>query len=173
MAWDDDSLTKGRISPSQILDSVSGKHRSPAAMSEEESAAQSPAKKSDPLPCPGDPYRAHARFLNRLPSEPRMIHFVMADFSWEAFAYSDLRRLRWVSPADPGQGPLLRMRFVESEITDVEIAGRHLRDVAHWISEGVMPWLWEKPHGFQVRDDAATVIARISIHPAKGRMSGE
>ena len=37
---------------------------------------QPPAKKSDPLPKPGDTYRACARFLNRLSTDQRLIHFV-------------------------------------------------------------------------------------------------
>ncbi len=24
----------------------------------------------------------------------------------------------------------------------------HLLDIQHWIEQGVMPWIWEKPSGF-------------------------
>jgi hypothetical protein len=132
-----------------------------------------PPKKSDPLPKPGDPYQAHARFLNRLPSEPRLIHFVRGDFAYEGFCYSDLRRLRWLPAAAPGQGPVLLLRFIEAVTTDVALEGRRIEDVHYWISEGVMSWVWEKPPGFEVRDDAATVITRITIIQAKGPVPGE
>jgi len=135
--------------------------------------AAPPPKKSDPLPKPGDPYQAHARFLNRLPSEPRLIHFVMGDFTYEGFCYSDLRRLRWLPAAAPGQGPVLLLRFIEAVTTDVALEGRRIEDVHYWISEGVMSWVWEKPPGFEVKDDAATVITRITITQAKGPVPGE
>ena len=44
-----------------------------------EAEFQPPPKKSDPLPRPGDAYRAHARFLNRLSTDPKLIHFVAKD----------------------------------------------------------------------------------------------
>jgi hypothetical protein len=124
---------------------------------------QPPPKKSDPLPRPGDAYRAHARFLNRLQHDQRLIHFVDRNCWCEGYAYSDLRRVRWLAPAGEGTGPVIELRFVESVITDVRIEGRNLEDVHHWISEGTMPWVWERPTGFKTRDDNAVVITRITL----------
>ena len=124
---------------------------------------QPPAKKSDPLPKPGDAYRAHARFLNRLSVEQRLIHFVDRDCWSQGFAYSDLRREGWLPPAQEGGGPVLGLRFVEAEITEVRIEGRNLDDIRHWISEGTMPWVWEQPRGFKTRDDKSVVITRITL----------
>lgn len=71
----------------------------------EEQDYSPPPKKSDPLPRPGDAYRACARFLNRLSSPQRLIHFVDKECWAEGYAYSDLRRCRWVKvtarPAAP------------------------------------------------------------------------
>ena len=86
----------------------------------------SPAKKSDPLPLPGEEYRASAQFMNRLQSEQRILHFVLKDGTVEGFSYGDLRRVRMVPNEKPGASPVLVLRFVEAEITDVEIRGRHL-----------------------------------------------
>jgi hypothetical protein len=124
---------------------------------------QPPPKKSDPLPRPGDKYRAHARFLNRLDIDQRLIHFVDKECWCEGYAYSDLRRVRWLAPATEGSGPVIELRFVESVITDVRIEGQNLEDVHHWISEGTMPWVWERPAGFKTRDDNAVVITRITV----------
>lgn len=124
---------------------------------------QSPPKKSDPLPRPGDSYRPHARFLNRLVTDPRMIHFVMRDFTCEGFSYGDLRRVSWRMAGGPGGGMVLVLRFVEAVITEVTITGRHLDDLRYWISEGSMPWIWEQPAGFKIKNDAATVITGIAI----------
>jgi hypothetical protein len=134
-----------------------------------EAEAQPPPKKSDPLPKPGDAYRAHARFLNRLSSDARMIHFVRKDFSCEGYAYDDLRRIRWVPPAEPGGGPVLVLRFVEAVITEVRITGRNLDDLHYWISEGTMPWAWEQPEGFRTRDATVTVITGITIKEEEKR----
>jgi hypothetical protein len=139
-------------------------HLAPEAQPvEPEAEYQPPPKKSDPLPKPGDPYRACARFLNRLSVEPRLIHFVDKDCWAEAFAYSDLRRVRWIPADDPAGGPVLVLRFIEAVITDVYVEGQKLEDIHHWISEGVMPWIWEQPSGFKARNDNAVVITRITF----------
>ncbi len=124
---------------------------------------QSPPKKSDPLPRPGDAYRPHARFLNRLSADPKLIHFVTKDLTREGYCYSDLRRVSWLPADDPGDGPVLALRFVEAVVTEVRITGRNLDDLHYWISEGCMPWIWERPDGFRARDDAATVITGIAF----------
>jgi hypothetical protein len=137
---------------------------------------QPPAKKSDPLPKPGDAYRAHARFLNRLSVEQRLIHFVDRECWYEAFAYSDLRRVRWLPPVDEGGGPVLELRFVEAETTNVRIEGRNLEDIEYWIGEGTMPWVWEQPRGFKTRDDKAVVITRLTLQKAEeenGQQAGK
>lgn len=167
MATDDSFL---RARPKSTLLPDFGKART---IEPEPEGQPTPAKKSDPLPRPGDPYRAHARFLNRLTADTPMIYFVLGDFTYEAFRYSDLRRLRWLPSGKPGQGPVLRLRFCEAEITDVDVEGMQLLDVQYWIGQGLMPWLWEKPPGFKVRDNNATVITRITISEAKRRMSGD
>jgi hypothetical protein len=124
---------------------------------------QPPAKKSDPLPKPGDAYRAHARFLNRLSVEQRLIHFVDRECYYQAFPYSDLRGVRLVPPVEEGGGPVLELQFVAAEITDVRIEGRNLEDIEYWIAEGTMPWVWEQPKGFKTRDDKAVVITRLTL----------
>ena len=175
---DDDTLRRGGkprlITPSEIINEVKNRayqperHRShsyglEAELATPEQDYSPPPKTSDPLPKPGDPYRACARFLNRLSGDSRLIHFVKADFTCEGFAYSDLRRLRWLPASNPGSGPVLVLRFMEAEITDVRVEGNKLDDVHYYISEGTMPWVWEQPPGFKVRDTTAPVIARITI----------
>ena len=138
-----------------------------AAVAVAEPAGQEPAKKFDPLPQPGEPYRACARFGDRLQEEQKLLHFVLKDGTLEGFAYSDLRRVRLVQGDHPGASPVLILRFVEAAITDVEIRGRHLRNIHHYISLGVMPWVWEFP-GNDFEDEKMPVITRISITAAKG-----
>jgi hypothetical protein len=184
----DESLLRGRagikprsLSPSEINDHVRAPAPEPVPKTEPppetaEADYQAPPKKSDPLPKAGDKeYRAQARFLNRLANEQRMIHFVTGECVYEGFAYSDLRRVRWLLPAEPGGSPVIELRFVEAVITDVRIEGRNLEDIHYWISEGVMPWVWEQPKRFNTRGDNTPVITRISIDEVKesSAQSGE
>jgi hypothetical protein len=92
---------------------------------------------------PGEEYRACARFVDRLQAEQKMLHFVLKNGTIEGFSYSDLRRVRMVPSDKPGGSPVLQLRFVEAETTDVEIRGRNLRDIHYYISLGVLPWVWE------------------------------
>src|SRR4051795_10724145 len=103
----DETLLRSRagIKPRSLSPSEIGEARPvPGSFREPEPAAPSPVKdpdyqpphkKSDPLPRPGDAYRACARFLNRLSVEQKLLHFVTRNFACEGYAYSDLRRLRW------------------------------------------------------------------------------
>lgn len=154
---------EGRMPPPRARDRGAGWPEPGRVPEAGEPDYQPPAKKSDPLPRPGDAYRACARFLNRLSTEQRLIHFVDKDGWAEGFAYSDLRRVRWIKGDDPASGPVLVLRFIEAVITDVRVEGRNLEDIHYWISEGVMPWIWEQPAGFKTRDDRAVVITRITF----------
>src|SRR5487761_2116449 len=83
-------------------------------------------EKADPLPRPGDDYRANARHGNK----PEMtLHFVTRDFAYEGFSYADFERVRLVPGDKPGSGPVLILRFNGSEITDVMVEGRHLHSL--------------------------------------------
>jgi hypothetical protein len=126
--------------------------------------SQAPAKKADPLPKPGDPYRANARFLNRLQTPQPFLKIVMANGDIEGFSYGDLRRVRLVKGEKPGDGPVLILRFVEAVVTEVQMEGRNLDDIHYYISQHTMPWIWERPKGFHTDDDdATTVIVSITL----------
>jgi hypothetical protein len=120
-----------------------------------------PAKKSDPLPKPGDPYRACAQFLNRLATEQRLIHFVDRHCFSKGFSYHDLRSIDWRDSDDPGSGPVLVLRFIAAAITEVEIHGRNLDDIRYYIGEGLMPWVWEQPERLKNKELNVVVIDRI------------
>ena len=59
--------------------------------------------------------------------------------------------------------PVIELRFVEAVVTEVRIEGRNLEDIHYWISEGVMPWIWEQPKGFKPREDGVPVITGITM----------
>ena len=124
---------------------------------------QPPPKKSDPIPKPGDRYRPHAQFMNRLGGDERLIHFIHGDFTCDGFTNHDLRRVRLERSSQPGQSPVLVLRFIEAVVTEVTIDGRNLDDLHYYISEGLMPWVWEQPKGFKPASDLATVITSITF----------
>ena len=121
-------------------------------------------EKSDPLPRPGDDYRANARHGNK----PEMtLHFVTKDFTYEGFSYADFERVRLVPGDKPGSGPVLIRRFNGSEITDVHVEGRQLHSLYHWTGLHQVSWIWEYPGKADFADDAAPIITKIAFVPVK------
>ena len=123
-----------------------------------------PPKKADPLPRPGDAYRACAQYMNRLGTGERMLDIVDKDCYSEGFSYSDLRRVSWRKAKTPGSGPLLVLRFIEASVIEVLISGRNLEDIRHYLREGMLPWIWEQPTGYKARHDQMPVITGIEFH---------
>lgn len=122
------------------------------------------AEKADPLPRPGDAYRANARHGNK----PEMtLHFISKDFAYEGFSYADFERVRLVPGDKPGSGPVLILRFNGSVVTDVRIEGRHLHSLYHWIGLHGVSWVWEHPGKADFAEDAEPVITKLSFHPVE------
>lgn len=168
------SIKRPLPSPSEIGDAAKqpatpvAPGRGTPAVPPEKTDYQPPPKKSDPLPRPGDAYRACARFLNRLSTEQHYLHFVDKDCFCQAYAYGDLRRIRWAVGTDATGGPVIELRFVVgSLIVDVRIEGRNLEDIHYWIGEHAMTWVWEQPKGFKTKDDHAVVITKLSFVEVK------
>jgi len=115
-------------------------------------------EKPDPLPRPGEAYRVHGRHGNK----PELtLHFVTKDWDYEGFSYADLQRVRLVRGNKPGSGPVMVLRFGDTEVT---LEGRHLRGLYHWIGLHRLPWVWEHPSPADFTDEKAELISRISIN---------
>lgn len=116
----------------------------------------------DPLPRAGNAYKAHARFSNK---PELMLGLLQNALPLDAFAYGDLRRVRLLEPQTPGGGPVLWLRFVEAEITEVFMEGRNLLTLVEYIQMHRVRWLRECPRGKEPKDPAAAVITRITVKP--------
>ena len=162
----DDSLTRSRFSPSSIRSQVQS---ATEAAPKPEAAVAVPATpspdKADPLPRPGDAYKAHGRHGNKA---DLTIHFVLKDYSYEGFSYGDFERVRLLPPEKPGGGPVLILRFNGSVVTDVRIEGRNLHPLYHWIGLHRLPWIWEHPSPADFSDENAAVISRIGFREIEG-----
>lgn len=156
----EDSLVRPRsFSPSSIRSQLQ-KTAEPAASAETPGQEGMVSDKTDPLPRPGDDYKANARHGNK----PEMtLHFVTRDFSYEGFSYADIERVRLVPGDKPGSGPKLIVRFNGSVVTEVTIEGRHLHSLYHWIGLHLVPWVWEHPAPAEFTDDKAAIIRKFSI----------
>lgn len=110
----------------------------------------------DPLPQPGDEYRAIGRNGNK--PEP-MLCFILQDQSLEIFSYASLTRVRQ-HHADGKQR--LVLRFVETTVTEVHLDTRGAHDLAPSLRQHRVPWIRELPSG---RDfiHAGPVILHIRI----------
>ncbi len=137
----------------------------PATPPPEAPAAAWPLDETDAIPDIGDAYRAHGRVSNK---PELMLAFITPDNPLEAFAYGDLRRVRVIRAKEAGGGPILLLRFLEAEITDVTIDGRNLLGLADQILRHRIPWLRGLPPHRTIADPMATVITRIDIRTAAG-----
>ena len=157
------SASRSRFSPSSIRSQIQGaidtvpKPETPAEVVPD--AALPDSDKVDPLPRPGDRYKAAGRHGNK---PDLTIHFVMKDYSYEGFSYADLERVRLVPSEKPGGSPVLVLRFNGSVITEVKIEGRHLHGLYHWIGLHRLPWVWEHPSPADFADRDGTLISRIT-----------
>jgi hypothetical protein len=118
----------------------------------------------DPLPKPGDDYKAHARPAT---GDQPTLFFIPRGFLPDGFSYADFERVRMVPAEKVGGGPVLVVRFNGSVVTDVRIEGRHLHSLCHLIGLRIMQWVWELPAGADFKDDRATVITSITYREVK------
>lgn len=158
-----DSMVRPRgVSPSSIRALVEQGQAAGQAERPEHDALV--PERDDPLPRPGDPYRANARNGNK----PELtLHFVLKDFTYEGFSYADFERVRLVPGDNPGGGPVLIVRFSGSVVTDVRIEGRHLHSLYHRIGLHGVSWVWEHPGPSDFADEAEPIIRRITIQEEK------
>jgi hypothetical protein len=129
----------------------------PPAAETEDAEAASP-EKPDPLPRPGEAYRVHGRHGNK---PDLTLHFVTREFAYEGFSYASLERMQLLPSSKPGTGPVMVLRFGDTEVT---LEGRHLHGLYNWIGLHRVPWLWEHPSPADFPDDKAALISRISIN---------
>ena len=126
---DDDPPLLDRTRPPSSLDTLLNRYARP-----EEDLP-------DTIPQPGDDYTAIARPGNK--PEP-MLCFILRDQSLEIFSYGNLTRVR---QRFVGAGQLVTLRFVEAVITEVQVEGLGLHDLAPHLRQHRIPWIRASPPG--------------------------
>jgi hypothetical protein len=121
-------------------------------------------ERSDPLPRPGDPYRAHAR---RAAKPQMMLFFVQKDYLPNGYSYANLERVRLEASEKSGTGPVLVVRFFGSVVTEAVIEGWHLNSLCNAIGMHLMPWIWEHPSPRGFAGDQETIIRSITFREVK------
>jgi hypothetical protein len=160
MATDDSVL---RMRPKSTLPTASGRAAVQAEVPETPSSPV--AERADPLPRPGDPYKAYA---NRMPHPQMTLFFVSRDYLPDGFSYASLERVRMVASDKAGGGPpLLVMQFSGSIVTEVIIEGRHLYPLCNAIGLHSMPWVWEHPSPRDFAGDDKPLIRKITFREVK------
>src|SRR5438270_13726862 len=126
----EDSSVRSRFSPSGIRDQLrkdfepaakksTPEPNEPQADAGSATGAATP-EKPGPLARPGEAYRVHGRHGNK---PDLTLHFVTKEFGYEGFSYANLDRVRLVPGKKPGSGPVMILRFGDTEVT---LEGRHL-----------------------------------------------
>lgn len=123
----------------------------------------------DPLPQPGDPYKAYARPSNK---PEILLHVMLKDGFFRGFAWSNLDSVDTVSSESPGVGPVLVLRFAGLMPTELRLCGSNLGKLHALVGQNRIVWIREHPsrRGFDgagARDDKAEVITGVIIVPWK------
>jgi hypothetical protein len=131
----------------------------PERESDEELHSPATLTDSDPVPQPGDPYKAHAR-----PSTKPVaaLHVVKGKLS-NGYAWSNFDSVDLVESEDPGGGLGLVLRFAGLKPTEILLAGRNLATLRVYLGENRIAWIRELPQGMMLRDTGQAVITGIEI----------
>jgi hypothetical protein len=116
----------------------------------------------DPLPQPGDPYKAFSRAANQmLPT----LYLLMSDATSEGFAYANLDKCNLVKDG-PGQPPVIVLRFYGVINSEVRIVGRNMALLYNYLGHHRILWIRQLPEDRNFRGlfaAAETVITGITI----------
>ena len=127
----------------------------------------------DPLPQPGDPYKAYSRLSNK---PEIMLHVMLKDGYFRGFAWSNLDSVDTVSSGSAGVGPVLVLRFAGLVPVELRLCGSNLGKLHAYLGQNRIAWIREHPsrRGFDGaggKDDKAEVITGIIIMPWKPERS--
>jgi hypothetical protein len=166
MALDDSVQARRRVqSPSSILDAVNrtADSHDPAAPKQaprHEPEVIAAPDHADPLPTAESTYKAAGRNMAR-PLET--IFFVPKGWLPRGFAYANLEEVYLRESDDPGQGPLLVVRFAGSRVTEVVMSGRLVKQLLDGLGRRVCPWLWELPRDKDFKSEDAPCITGMKF----------
>lgn len=114
------------------------------------------------LPRPGDPYKAYGRPANQmLPT----LYLLLANATIEGFPYANCDRITLLPSSDAGQGPVLVIRFGD---TEVRLCGRNLDDLVSYVGFHRIAYIRERPPSREFLPPTATVITGIRISKVEG-----
>jgi hypothetical protein len=117
----------------------------------------------DPLPKPGDPYKAHARAANK---PVLSLLLVQKDgVSVRGFSYGNLDTIDRLPGEKPDSGPVLVLRFTGLTPTEVRLSGRNLATLFIYLSQHRVAWVREQQAERDFSDEAVAVVGGISIKP--------
>jgi hypothetical protein len=154
-----------RMKPkSTILDEIDKVAATRRTETDSDQGGSEAPERADPLPRPGDAYRAHARRA----AKPQMtLFFVGKDYLPDGYSYANLERV-WLEDAKtPGSGPVLKARFYGSVVVEVAAEGRHMHSLCNAIGMHLMPWIWEHPSPKDFAGDNETVIRKFTFNHQK------
>jgi hypothetical protein len=118
-----------------------------------------------PLPGPGDAYKAYARASNR-PLATLML--LLANASTRGFSYGNLDTIDLLPSSDPGQGPVIAMRFTSRDTTDILLSGRSLDALYVALGDHRVAWVRERSPSRDFIPAGETVVTGITINKMEG-----
>lgn len=117
----------------------------------------------DPLPKPGDPYKAHARVSNK---QLLTLSFVLKDgITVRGFTYGNFDSIDRLPGGTTDGGPVIVLRFAGLAPSEVKIAGRNLNTLYAYLSQHRIVWVREQAVERDYLDESAPVVSSIVITP--------
>ncbi len=118
-----------------------------------------------PLPGPGDAYKAYARASNKpLPT----LVLLLANASTRGFSYANLDTIDLLPSSDPGQGPVIVLRFSGITPTEIVLPGRNLDALYVALGAHRVAWVRERSPSRDFIPAAETVITGIRFNKIEG-----
>jgi hypothetical protein len=114
------------------------------------------------LPRAGDPYKAYARPANQMLP---MLYLLLANEMIDGFSLANLDRVTLLPSSDAGQGPVLVIKFGD---TEVRLGGRHLNDLVSYVGFHRVAWIRERSPSRDFIPETETVVTCIKISKVEG-----
>ena len=158
-------MLRGKFSIDEMLST-------PEASAEPEAEARLPepvkpiaaVEDSEFLPAAGDPYKAHARQSHK--PEPTL-HLLLRDGTYRGFSWGNYDSIDLLPGAEPGDGPVLVLRFAGIMAREVLITGRNLSKLHVYLGQQRIAWVRELPAKRGFADPQAAVITGLLVRPVE------
>ena len=116
-----------------------------------------------PLPRQGDPYKAYARPVREVPT----LRLLLTSVPARGFSYVNLDTIDLLDGDEPGECPVIVLRFSGLTPVEIRIEGRNLDVLYDYLGYHRISWIRELPAKRDYKTAGEAVVTRITITPVQ------